>query len=91
MADDVRFLCLCKLPTLLTKMTKNAITRRSLLDRWKGIGEVDDEDHIDPSHQHRLLRQLKEQWFLSFFFFFHHSVDFVVVVFENFFYLDWGK
>ncbi|XP_057504671.1 uncharacterized protein LOC130788134 [Actinidia eriantha] len=48
-------------------MAKKGITRRELLDRWRGIEDDDDDDDhnvtaSDPPSRHR-LRQLKEEWF----------------------------
>ncbi|GFY97309.1 P-loop containing nucleoside triphosphate hydrolases superfamily protein [Actinidia rufa] len=51
-------------------MAKKGITRRELLDRWRGIEDDDDDDDdhdhnvtaSDPPNRHR-LRQLKEEWF----------------------------
>lgn len=55
-------------------MAKKGVTRRELLDRWRGIEEYDDDDddhhhhsHSSPasdsSSRHR-LRLLKEEWFV---------------------------
>jgi len=48
-------------------MSKKVVTRRELLDRWRGIEEEDEEDDIasvDPLKRHR-FRQLKEEWSCS--------------------------
>ncbi|XP_059288718.1 uncharacterized protein LOC132042120 isoform X1 [Lycium ferocissimum] len=42
-------------------MSKKVVTRRELLDRWRGIEEEDDND-IDLLKRHR-FRHLKEEWF----------------------------
>ncbi|MCD7466945.1 hypothetical protein HAX54_004047 [Datura stramonium] len=46
-------------------MSKKVVTRRELLDRWRGIEEEDDDDDsatVDLLKRHR-FRQLKEEWF----------------------------
>lgn len=46
-------------------MSKTVVTRRELLDRWRGIEEEDEDDDsasVDPLKRHR-FRQLKEEWF----------------------------
>lgn len=48
-------------------MSKKMVTRRELLDRWRGIEEEDEDDDIasvDPLKRHR-FRQLKEEWSCS--------------------------
>lgn len=45
--------------------SKKVVTRRELLDRWRGIEEEDEDDDIasvDHLKRHR-FRQLKEEWF----------------------------
>ncbi|CAN4085055.1 unnamed protein product [Withania somnifera] len=43
-------------------MWKKEVTRRELLDRWRGIEEEDEDDDIASVDRHR-FRQLKEEWF----------------------------
>ncbi|GLU21867.1 hypothetical protein SLE2022_379790 [Rubroshorea leprosula] len=44
-------------------MAKKAVSRRELLDRWRGIQDDEDEtDDTDPSQRTRLHKQ-KEEWF----------------------------
>ncbi|KAA8541523.1 hypothetical protein F0562_022675 [Nyssa sinensis] len=45
-------------------MAKNVVTRRELLDRWRGIEEEDDDDNASSDHSRQSrIRQLKEDWF----------------------------
>ncbi|OIT05156.1 PREDICTED: uncharacterized protein LOC109223930 isoform X1 [Nicotiana attenuata] len=44
------------------RMSKKVVTRRELLDRWRGIEEDDDIASVDLLKRHR-FRLLKEEWF----------------------------
>lgn len=47
-------------------MGKKLVTRRELLDRWRGIEEEDDDDRGHDLLKRRRLRQLKEGWSVFF-------------------------
>lgn len=42
---------------------KKLVTRRELLDRWRGIEGEDDDEQGQDLHKRRRLRQLKQAWF----------------------------